>query len=204
MNNPNPNESIEYLTSKENLPYTLDILQQGGEIRRRALSDFWHAVREDMRNSVPKTLGSEQLQWMLWPDARRMDVADAGLWSYPSQFARQTHFASYFVSHYNGSSYFQIYFGLSWENEQAAKSGLMKLPAVKRLIQHLSENEFRQTRWDLGYKSISPKENRDAFLLKYAKNADEIHRQIQESFWPFVNETFGTMMKANEAIRRAT
>jgi hypothetical protein len=204
MKNTATDDSIEYLTRKENLPYTMDILQQGEEIRRRALGDFWHAVLENMRKSVPKTLRSEQLRWMLWPDARKMDARYAGLWCYPTQFGKLTQFAAYFVSQHNGPSYFQLYFGLSWEHEQPAKSGLMKLPAVKRLIEHLSENEFKQDRWDLGYKSISPPENRDAFLLKHAKKGDELHRQLQESFWPFVKETFGMMVKANEAVRRAT
>lgn len=204
MNQPHIDESIKYLVSKENLPYTLTILQQGQEIRRCALSDFWHSVLKKLSGSTPRCLPRQQFRWRLWPDEGKLDASDVGAYCYSAQFAEQPEVLSYYVNHYNGPSTFQTYFGLSWENEQPVRCGLWKLPAVKKLVEHLSGNGFRQTRWSLGWKYIHTNETLDSFLLKYAKNADEIQRQIQESFWPLVTETFGMMIKANEAIRRAS
>ncbi|MCX6925348.1 MAG: hypothetical protein NT154_19375 [Verrucomicrobia bacterium] len=203
MNHPQIDETIKYLVSKENLPYTLNILQQGKEIRRRAISDFWRSVRETLPGSAPKGLPRQQLRWRIWPDEGKLDGRDVGLYCYQARFAGQPEVLSYYVNHYNGPSVFQTYFGLSWEDEQPNRSSLWRLPAVKNLVQYLSDNGFRQTRWSVGWRYIHDNETLDSFLLKYARSADEIHRQLQESFWPLVRETFAMTMKANEAIRRA-
>jgi hypothetical protein len=205
MSNPRPDDAINYLTNKENLPYTLDILRQSEEIRCRVLDDFWQSIMDELRGSVPKALRSQKLKWVLWPGAKKMHAGGAGVYFWPSQFSGQSQCIHYRVVSDGGQSLFDrgqsLYYGLSWE--ESAKPGLLKLLDVKRLIEHLSENGFRQTQWSLGYKYFDRRQDQEALLLNYAKDRDEVYRQIQETFWAFVKETFGMMMKANQAVRRA-
>jgi hypothetical protein len=196
MNKPHTDDFIKYLTSRENLPYTLDILSQGNEIRRRVFCEFWRGVQQMLRDSTPRALRSEKLSWALWPDEKRMDSESAGVYLWPSQSGKQNQGINFSVVRDSNQS---LFFGLSWE--KAPKPSLLKLPSVRRLIDFLSEKEFKPTTWWLGWKYINRNQDEDGLLLGYARDRGAIHGQIQESFWPFAEESFDMVVKANKAVR---
>lgn len=197
----NSDDAINYLTSKKNLPVTLEILRQGEEIRCHVFCDFWQSLREKVSRSVPKALASHSLQWKLWPSPRNMDQREAGLFVAQSDL-RQPQFLSYFVNQYHSPAWgHQLYFGVAWEKPR--KPALLKFPAVRKFAEYLSANKFKETQVDLGWQPITRKnESADEFLLKWAKNSDEIYREIQEGFWALVDSTFKMLVSANTAIRR--
>jgi hypothetical protein len=196
----NSDDAIKYLTSEKNLPLTLEILRQAGDIRRHVFCDFWQSLLLKLRDSVPKVLAAQSLQWTLLPDPKNMDHRNAGVFLSQSGL-KQAQFLTYFVNQYHSPAWgHQLYFGIAWEKPR--KPAMLKTPAVSKLANYLSENKFKETQWDLGWQSITQKnQSADEFLAKHAKSSNEIHRQIQESFWPLVEKTFGMVMKANKAVR---
>jgi hypothetical protein len=203
MKNQHDDVFIEYLTNRDNLPYTLDILRQGDEIRSRVLGDFWHAMLKQLRESTPRNLATKPLRWELYPSPKKMHATYAGLSCLHSAAGEQGQSLSFSVQQYCAPSEYQIQFGLQWDHEQSVKSKLLELPELVTLRSHLAENDFKHTRWWLGWKYIfPPNETRDGFLLKYAKDRNTILQQIEESFWLLVQETFEMTMKANRAIRK--
>src|SRR5689334_2181463 len=134
MNKHHTDDFIKYLTSRANLPYTLDILSQGEEIRRRVLSEFWRGVQQKLRSSTPKSLRVEKLAWTLWPDEKRMNSQDAGIYLSPSQFSDQDQLLNFSVASDTNHS---LFFGLCWE--RAPKPSLLKLPSVTRLMEFLCQ-----------------------------------------------------------------
>lgn len=195
MNNSQSDVLVKYLTKRENLPYTLDILSRGDEIRRYVFSEFWREECQKLRSSAPKSLRSHKLEWALWPGENKMDSESAGIYMWPSQFNGQTQGIDFSVAVDRNQS---LFFGLSWE--KAPKSSLLRLPSVSKLIAFLAEKKFRMTTWWLGWKYIRRNEDVDGLLLDYANDRDAIHRQIQESFWPFVEDTYDMVVKANKAV----
>ena len=195
MNNPHNDDLIKYLTRRENLPFTLDILSQGDEIRRHVFCEFWREAHQNLLGSIPKTLRSQKFESALWPGGKKMDSESAGVYLWPSDFTKQSQAINFSVAIDKNHS---LFFGLSWES--APKSSLLKLPSVAKLVAFLAAKKFRQTTWWPGWKYINRNEDVDGLLLSYAKDRDMIYRQIQESFWPFVEETHDMVVKANKAV----
>src|SRR5689334_23763904 len=98
MSNSQSDDLINYLTNRENLRYTLDILSRGEEIRQHVFCEFWREAQNKLRGSIPKSLRSRKLTWALWPGETKMDTESAGVYIYPSEFSKQTQGINYSVA----------------------------------------------------------------------------------------------------------
>jgi hypothetical protein len=198
MNTSQNDELIRYLTSEGNLRCTLDILSRGDEIRRHVYREFWRETQNKLRGSVPKSLRSRKLEWALWPGENKMHTESAGVYIYPAEFSRQSQGINFSVAIDINQS---LFVGLSWED--APKSSLLQLPSIAKLRGFMVKNDFKPTKWWLGWKYVIHIRERDELLVNYAKDREKIYRQIEESFWPFVEETFDMVVKANKAVRNS-
>ena len=197
MNTPHGDDLIKYLTNRQNLSFTLDILSHGDEIRRQVFCEFWRDVDKCLRATRPRTIDARDLSWSFWPNEKRMDTESAGLYSWPSQFGDQSQGINFSVASDTNQS---LFFGLCWE--KAPKPRHRNIPVIAKRTALLAEKKFKQTTWWLGWKYISNRnQHMDGLLRSYAKEREIIYRQIQESLWPFVEETFDLVVKANRALR---
>lgn len=197
MKNPQTDDVIQYLTNRDNLTYTLEILRQAELIRQHAFYSFWLDVRKQLVALAPARLRAKKLDYRLWPTEKaNMLREDAGVYVWPSTFTGERQHISYGIALETGKS---LFFGLCWEQEPKAR--LAKVPSVKKLIDYLQENEFGYTAWWPGWQYIMHEQEPDGVLLAYANDRQRLHRQIAESFWPLVEKTFDMVVKANEAVR---
>lgn len=196
MKSGDENELVRYVTRRENLPHTLQILELGEKIRLRVFRDFWDAVLNHLQRSVPRVLHSRELSWKVWPDPLTIQREDVGVYMWPSEFTGQEQMLSYGVAIEAGQS---LFFGVCWEKQPGP--GLSRLTSVRRLEKRIATQELEASQWWPGWQYIAHSQQRDGLLLEYARERQRVHRQIQQSFWPFVEKTFEIVLAVNDALR---
>jgi hypothetical protein len=196
---------IEFLTNSDNLPFAVEILRLGDEIRRPILARFWRDLHRRLEESRDRSLDAASMQLRLVPDERLTNPLDTDLSYGDVRMENAEQSLSYFVEKEYGKNYFAIYFGIAWRDEMPSKSSkLHKLKPVSKLREKLEEMEF-ETRFEktitaMGWQALLKYDSLDDFLADFAKEPEGILREITDRFWLLVKKTITAVEQANAAI----
>jgi hypothetical protein len=194
---------VEFLTSKENFPFAVEILRLGEEIRKPLLTQFWRDLKCRLENSPDRPSGvPASMQLRFSPDDRitdpshtELDFLDVELMGKADQYL------SYVVYQEQGKHYFQLGYGISWNLEMPSKSSkLYKMKPVVELRQKLEMMDFEEGGTCIGYHTLFDDGSIDDLLAAIAKDSEGLLREISEGFWLLVKETRTKVEKANKAI----
>ena len=194
---------LEFLTSNENLPFVVQILQQGKQIRKLFLSQFWtdlHRYLQENIPSIPELPAS--MEWVT-PGDGEIDSKHTSL-RYRNSGLAQRQYLSYAVYHERSGEGLHLSVCIVWEHDTSADSSPYALKSVKELEKRFVSADFKKGRWWFRHKEITQFASVEDFLASIITcEKDTLLRQIGDSFWSLVGETLNMVTKANEEIAGA-
>jgi hypothetical protein len=200
---------LDFLTSKENLPFVVDILTLGNQVRNRILTDFWRELACCLRKgSSAVSPPPVSMKMELSPDDK--DPVETQLRYFGEHLKPEKQYLSYdfFVDRWKG--FFGLGFGLTWQDmieNIPNRPELFTLKPVAELREQLASMGFKESKEKegsyLGWKYLSPHDSIDGFLAVLGQDREGLLRDITDTFWAFVQETVRLVAEANEAIVRA-
>jgi hypothetical protein len=195
---------LAFLTSKENLPFVVEILQKGKQVRRLLLSEYWKALHHYVQVNMPKLPGLPATMEWLPPEEDELDAKHTSLWFWNSSLKQQPQYLSYAIYHERSGNMLYQYVCLMWEDDVPASSALHELKTVADLGKHLVSEDFKKGNMWFRYKEVSHYASVEDFMASIITcEKDSILRQMSESFWSLVEDTSEMVVKANEEICRA-
>ena len=194
---------IEFLTNSENLPFAVEILRLGDEIRKPVLARFWNDLRDRLESSPNRPSGvASSMQLRFFPDDRMTHPLDTDLRYFDEALAeKEDQFLSYFIEMDRGKRWFTMDYGISWNEEMPSKSSrLQKMKPVVELRELLEGMEFKEGETAIGWKGLHEYDHVDGFLADIVKDSEGLLREIVDRFWLLVKKTISKVEKANQAI----
>jgi hypothetical protein len=195
-------ELLEFLTRTENLPFVVDILKQGDQIRCLLLNRFMRELKcylEDHATAFTEPSGSTE--WELAITEETNDVC-ATLGLRTTSLPQENQYLKYSVEH-SAESESEMVVCLAWKDEELwKKSKLQKLKAVVQIGEHLKSQGFKKGRRWLRYRFVREDNSLDEFLADIIdeERRKSLFRQIGDCFWPLVQHTHEMVAAANKAI----
>ena len=154
----NHTNTIDFLTSPENLTPTLEILQHAEAIQAKTLSLFWTALADRLHSTLPAALNAET---MFWDESDKVPTKATGQYAGIALHlgGSQTHAQelNFRIEQSNEAKYFELYFGLHWKKEVTeAKMMATKQPDVLalRAFQEANGFLFDNNSWWWGWKYL--------------------------------------------------
>lgn len=196
---------LDFLFSKDNLPFVVDILGFGDQIRKRLLTAFWTEVNDCLQSYAAKpSLVSTSMQVQLFaasdPIASEVYFLDVSL-------DAEEHYLRYILRLARWKNSITPGYGVVGRYAfKDVPNGLYRLPPVLKLIEHLESMGLKQPGKEygsLGYSEIRPYEPLDEFLAFFVHDKESMLETICDTFWRLVNETVGLVEDANKSLVQA-
>ena len=199
---PNNTNTIDFLTNAENLTPVLEIVQHADAIRAKALSLFWTALLDCLRNKIPASMITEPLSWDAdnLPEQAVGTYAGIALHVGGSQSRPQE--LNFRIEQTNQPKCFELYFGLHWKQQVPEKAAVdAKEPTLTALkaFQETNDFEFDKNPWWWGWKYLRSATLRDEFLLEFSRSPGLV-TEIADAFWAYVGLARELVVKANDAM----
>ncbi len=199
---PAESKLVEFLTSEENMPFTVEILQRRDDIRERALARFWEELKCRIEKTQPAGLSDSMKTFQLRLTDPVTDPPDVKLAYVDPELSDQDHFLGYYL----GQEKVGWYYGVWWfgKKKDAAPPKLAKLhelPPVVDLHKELTESmKFGQDGTCMVWLPLPGWESLDQFIASFADAPEKVLNEIADRFWCLVQKTLSDVEEANRAI----
>jgi len=196
---------LDFLSAKDNLPFVVDILRYGDQIRKRLLTILWKEVEAALHSYAAKpSLASTSMKLEL---CTAKDPLVSHLYLWDVHLDGEEHYLSYLVVLDWGKSWISVDHCVVGQRafKDVPKELYMLSPVVK-LMEHLESMGLKQPGREylsLGYKQIRSFDSVDEFLAFFVHDKESLLGEICDSFWPLVTETIDLMQEANKALVKA-
>jgi len=183
---------VEFLSSKENLPFALEIAEKIESVKDKIQVEFWELVTKKLEEQMAGSPFAEN--WKVKSDKEESFLNNhVGVAIIPAE----AECISLTVKIKQVSSVCEIEKGIRWSSEFQDEITIDKLVKFKK---EYELQGFKTTPWWLLHKGTGYKIRTDDFLIRLAHDLEGVTSQIADLVWEFFSENEEEIRHINKLI----